>query len=447
MPERSRGVLRSKTRFRKASVQASLDTISGIDATQVLDSRGNPTVEVDLYTKGGVHGRAIVPSGASTGIHEAIELRDGNNSIYGGKSVLKAVANVVELIQPKILGKLCTSQRSIDQLMVKLDGTTNKSRLGANAILGVSMALAKAGASARKMPLYRYLARRTKYRLPVPMMNVINGGKHAGNRLAVQEFVIEPIGAETFGEGLRYGVEVYHALKSILLEKYGPSAINVGDEGGYAPPLESTRDALDAIAAGIKRAGYSEAEIRIGIDAASSSFFDRGTQRYKIDGKSLSAGELEDYYSELISSYSLLTIEDPFDEDSFSDFARFTAKFGSRLKVIGDDLYVTNKERISMGIKEKATNSILIKLNQIGSVTETLEAILMSKEAGYEIIVSHRSGETEDTFIAHLATAVESAFIKAGAPARGERTAKYNELLRIENELGVGRTFYAGRSF
>jgi enolase len=431
---------------RRTSGRASGEIISDLSSTQVLDSRANPTVEVDLHTRGGYHGRAIVPSGASTGIHEALELRDGNKAIYGGKSVLKAVANVVELIQPEILGRSCTEQDTIDRIMIKLDGTPNKSKLGANAILGVSMALSRAGASSRHESLYRYLAPRSKYRLPVPMMNVINGGKHAGNKLAVQEFIIEPIGAETFGEGLRYGVEVYHALKSILLEKYGQSAINVGDEGGYAPPLDSTREALDAILAGIRKAGYSESQIRLGIDAASSSFYDKKTQRYFIDGRSLSTGELEDYYSELVSTYPLLTIEDPFDEDSFSDFARFTQRFGERIKIIGDDLYVTNKERISKGIEEKATNAILIKLNQIGSVTETLEAISMSKKAGFEIAVSHRSGETEDTFIAHLATAVESAFIKAGAPARGERTAKYNELLRIENELGVGRASYAGHS-
>jgi enolase len=421
--------------------------ISDLRAIQVLDSRGNPTVEVDLQTASGFRGRAIVPSGASTGIHEALELRDGNDAIYEGKSVLKAVANVDELIKPKLLGLECTAQKEIDRKMVSLDGTPNKSKLGANAILGVSMALSRAAAASTGESLYRYLAPRKKYRLPVPMMNVINGGKHAGNKLAIQEFIIEPVGAETFAEGLRYGVEVYHSLKSVLAEKYGVSAINVGDEGGYAPPLESTRDALDAIILAIERAGYTETQIRLGLDPASSSFYDRATAKYTIDGKILAAGELEDFYSDLINSYPILTIEDPFDEDSFADFARFTKRFGSRIKVIGDDLYVTNRERISIGIRENATNAILIKLNQIGSVTETLEAISMSKAAGFEIIVSHRSGETEDTFIAHLATAVQSAFIKAGAPARGERTAKYNELLRIEAELGTAGASYAGRMF
>lgn len=428
------------------SASSSNDLISDLRASQVLDSRGNPTVEVDLLTKRGFRGRAIVPSGASTGIHEALELRDGNKTIYDGKSVLKAVANVDELIKPELVGQRCTVQEKIDQIMVQLDGTPNKSKLGANAILGVSMALARAAAASRGESLFRYLAPRDKYRLPVPMMNVINGGKHAGNKLAIQEFIIEPIGAQTFGKGLRYGVEVYHSLKAVLTEKYGVSAINVGDEGGYAPPLESTRDALDAIILAIQKAGYNETQIRLGLDPASSSFYDRASGKYAIDGKNLSAGELEDFYSDLMSSYPILTIEDPFDEDSFSDFARFTKKFGSRIKIIGDDLYVTNRERISIGIREKATNAILIKLNQIGSVTETLEAISMSKEAGFEIVVSHRSGETEDAFIAHLATAVESAFIKAGAPARGERTAKYNELLRIEDELGTAGTTYAGRT-
>ncbi len=401
---------------------------------------------MDLLTKKGFRGRAIVPSGASTGIHEALELRDGNPSIYNGKSVLKAVANVNELIKPALLGLACTEQQKIDGIMIELDGTPNKSKLGANAILGVSMALARAASSSKELPLYKYLNLKGKYKLPVPMMNVINGGKHAGNKLAVQEFLIEPIGAETFGEGLRYGVEVYHSLKAILVEKYGVSAINVGDEGGYAPPLELTQDALDAIVLAIRKAGYDENQIRLGIDAASSSFYDKASGKYTIDGKSFSAGDLEDYYSELLSTYPILTIEDPFDEDSFSDFAHFTAKFQSKLKIIGDDLYVTNKQRIAKGIETRATNAILIKLNQIGTVTETVEAISMSKSAGFEIVVSHRSGETEDTFIAHLATAVESTFIKAGAPARGERTAKYNELLRIEDELGPSKAVYAGTS-
>lgn len=309
------------------------------------------------------------------------------------------------------------------------------------------MALSRAASSSRREPLYKYLARRSKYRLPIPMMNVINGGKHAGNKLVVQEFLIEPVGADTFAESLRYGVEVYHSLKSVLWDKYGPSAINVGDEGGYAPPLESTKEAFDAIQSAIRKAGYDESVIRLGMDSASSSFYDKSNQVYTIDGKSLSSGELEDFYTDLTGTYPLLTLEDPFDEDSFGDFARITQRLGNKVKIIGDDLYVTNKNRISRGISEKATNAILIKLNQIGTVTETLEAISMSKDAGFEIVVSHRSGETEDTFIAHLATAVESTFIKAGAPARGERTAKYNELLRIEQELGSNSSSYASKLF
>jgi enolase len=422
------------------------DEIADIQARQVLDSRGNPTVEVDLSTRNGSSGRAIVPSGASTGIHEALELRDGNKEVYDGKSVLKALANVQVVIRPKLLGQHCTAQSKIDRVMIELDGTPNKSKLGANAILGVSMAACRAAADSRQVTLYRYLADRSKYRLPVPMMNVINGGKHAGNNLAIQEFHVEPIGAETFSEALRFGVEVYHSLKLILKDKYGASAINVGDEGGYAPPLDSTRDALEAMILAIKKAGYSENEIRLGLDAASSDLFDTNTQKYSIDGRTLDSGELLDFYSELLGSYPILTLEDPFDEDSFSDFANITSKFGSRVKIIGDDLYVTNKERIAIGIREKATNAILIKLNQIGSVSETLEAISMSEKAGFEIIVSHRSGETEDTFISHLATAVQSTFIKTGAPARGERTAKYNELLRIEGELGMENSTFAGVS-
>ena len=421
-------------------------TIVRVSSRQVLDSRGNPTVETDVFLRRGASGRGTVPSGASTGIHEALELRDGKKNAFDGKSVLKAVANVNKQIGPKMLGRSATDQESLDMLMLRLDGTRNKSNLGANAILSVSMALARAAAVSENEPLYRYLIKRKKYRIPVPMMNVINGGKHAGNNLAIQEFLIEPVGGKDYAEGLRYGVEVYHALRSVLQEKYGPSATNVGDEGGYAPPLEKTSDAIDAILTAIKNAGYSESQIRIGLDAASSSFFDEKTASYHIDGKVLSSGELMDYYQNLVTTYPILTLEDPFDEDAFEDFAKITSKFERKVKIIGDDLYVTNPERIKKGTQIKATNAILIKLNQIGSVTETLEAIKMSKESRLAIAVSHRSGETEDTFISHLATAVESHFIKSGAPARGERTAKYNELLRISEELG-SNAGYAGSHF
>jgi enolase len=325
--------------------------------------------------------------------------------------------------------------------MIALDGTPNKKRLGANAILGVSMAVAKVAASSQGKPAYKYLRDLPSYKLPVPMMNVINGGKHAGNKLAVQEFQIEPVGASSCSEAIRIGDEVYHSLGSVLKAKYGPSAINVGDEGGYAPPLEMTGDALEAILLAISDAGYDESTVHIGIDAASSSFYNNKDSTYQMDRKKFSRGELGDYYEELVRTYPIRTLEDPFDEDDFDDFAQITRKLGNRIKIIGDDLYVTNPERIKIGIRKKATNAILIKLNQIGTVTETLDAIKMSKEAGMDVVVSHRSGETEDTFISHLATSQESLFIKTGAPARGERTAKYNELLRIEEHLGENAMF------
>ncbi len=410
-------------------------------ARQVLDSRGNPTVEVDVWTQDGSKGRGTVPSGASTGIHEALELRDGDMKRFHGKGVLKAVSNVNNRIRSRVIGKDARAQREIDELMIALDGTPNKKRLGANAILGVSMAVTRVAASSQGKPAYKYLRDLPSYKLPVPMMNVINGGKHAGNKLAVQEFQIEPIGASSCSEAIRIGDEVYHSLGSVLKAKYGPSAINVGDEGGYAPPLEMTGDALEAILRAISDAGYDESTVHIGIDAASSSFYNDKDSTYQIDGKKFSSGELENYYEELVRTYPIRTLEDPFDEDDFDDFAQITRKLGNRIKIIGDDLYVTNPERIKIGIRKKATNAILIKLNQIGTVTETLDAIKMSKEAGLDVVVSHRSGETEDTFISHLATSQESLFIKTGAPARGERTAKYNELLRIEEELGSEALF------
>ena len=415
--------------------------ITDLKARQVLDSRGNPTVEVDVWTRDGSTGRGTVPSGASTGIHEALELRDGDMKRFHGKGVLKAVSNVNNRIRSRVIGKDARAQREIDELMIAVDGTPNKKRLGANAILGVSMAVAKAAASSQGKPAYKYLRDLPSYKLPVPMMNVINGGKHAGNKLAVQEFQIEPVGASSCSEAIRIGDEVYHSLGSVLKAKYGPSAINVGDEGGYAPPLEMTGDALEAILLAISDAGYDESTVHIGIDAASSSFYNNKDSTYQLDGKKLSAEELESYYEELVRTYPIRTLEDPFDEDDYDDFVQITRKLGNRVKIIGDDLYVTNLERIKRGILKKATNAILIKLNQIGTVTETLDAIKVSKDAGLDIVVSHRSGETEDTFISHLATSQESLFIKTGAPARGERTAKYNELLRIEEELGSKALF------
>jgi enolase len=360
--------------------------------------------------------------------------------------VLKAVANVNKQIGPKLLGRSANDQQDLDTLMLKLDGTRNKSNLGANSILSVSMAVARAAAASKNEPLFRYLSKKKDYKLPVPMMNVINGGKHAGNNLSLQEFLIEPVGGKSYIESLRYGVEVYHALKNVLREKYGANSTNVGDEGGYAPPLSKTTDALDAIMNAIRDAGYDESQIKLGLDAASSSFYDAKTLAYQVDGRTLTSGELSDYYESISSTYPVLTLEDPFAEDSFEDSAKITAKLGRKIKIIGDDLYVTNPDRITKGIQMKATNAVLIKLNQIGTVSETLEAIRLAKSAKFVIAVSHRSGETEDTFIAHLATAVGAHFIKTGAPARGERTAKYNELIRIAEELGP-EALYAGPSF
>src|SRR4029077_19815399 len=409
---------------------ASDSEITDLKARQVLDSRGNPTVEVDAWTRDGSKGRATVPSGASTGIHEALELRDGDMKRFHGKGILKAVSNVNDRIRTRVIGKDARAQREIDGLMIAVDGTSNKKRLGANAILAVSIAVARVAALSQGEPAYKHLRDLPSYKLPVPMMNVINGGKHAGNKLAVQEFQIEPVGASSCSEAIRIGDEVYQSLSSVLKAKYGPSAINVGDEGGYAPPLEMTGDVLDAILEAITQAGYDESMVHIGIDAASSSFYNTKDSTYKLDGKNLSSGELEDYYEELVKTCPLRTLEDPFDEDDYDAFVQITRKLGDRVKIIGDDLYVTNPERIKKGIQKKATNAILIKLNQIGTVTETLDAIKLSKDADWEIVISHRSGETEDTFISHLATSQESLFIKTGAPARGERTAKYNELLR-----------------
>ena len=423
------------------SRKTSGSTIFDVKARQVLDSRGNPTVEADVWTRNGGLGRGTVPSGASTGIHEALEMRDGDPKRFHGRGVLKAVANVENLIKPAVLGRDAFRQREIDQIMIRLDGTPNKQKLGANAILAVSMAVARAAASSKGQPAYKYLKDQPRYKLPVPMMNVINGGKHAGNKLAVQEFQIEPVGAKSCSGAIRIGDEVYQSLGSIRKAKYGPSAINVGDEGGYAPPLEMTGDALEAILQAITEAGYDESTVHIGIDAASSAFYNTNDSSYHIDGKTLDSGELEDYYEDLAKTYPIRTLEDPFDEDDFDNFVRVTRKLGNKIRIVGDDLYVTNPERIKKGIEKKATNAILIKLNQIGTVTETLDAIEMSKKAGLAIVVSHRSGETEDNFISHLATSQESLFIKTGAPARGERTSKYNELLRIEEGLGRNALF------
>lgn len=424
---------------------ASSTIIRGIRAREVLDSRGNPTVEAEVVTSSST-GRASVPSGASKGEHEALELRDGDKKRFHGKGVLRAVSNVQRVIGPGVKGLEAKNQRKIDLTMIRLDGTPNKQRLGANAVLAVSMAAARAAANSRGISLYAQLHPAKTYTLPVPMMNVINGGEHAGNDLGVQEFLIEPVGASSCAEAIRMGSEVYHSLKELLVSRHGRSAINVGDEGGFAPPFRRTREALEIIADAVKASGYGEEEVRLGIDAAASTFYDKGSKTYSLDGKTMTPDALEDFYAEIQDEYGLLTIEDPFDEEAFESFASVTKRIGRRARVIGDDIYVTNVRRIKMGIRAKATNAVLIKLNQIGTVSETEDAIKMTGQEGWSAVISHRSGETEDPFIAHLSTAFGSDFVKAGAPARGERVAKYNELLRIQEELGA-KSRYAGRRF
>ncbi|MCX6670033.1 MAG: phosphopyruvate hydratase [Methanothrix sp.] len=409
--------------------------IEKIHAREILDSRGNPTVEVDVYTCCGF-GRAAVPSGASTGTHEALELRDGGDR-YNGKGVLKAVKNVNEVIAPELLGMNASAQREIDEFMIEMDGTPHKSSLGANAILGVSLATAKAAASSVGMPLYRYLGGVNTTRLPVPSFNVLNGGKHAGNELAIQEFMIQPTGAKTFSEGLRMAAETYHSLGKILQGKYGVGAANVGYEGGFAPPLNKTRDALDAIMSARDAAGYEE-EIKIGLDSAASSFYLDGG--YSVDGDRLSPGELIDYYADLVNTYPIILLEDPFEEEAYDDFARLTAKLPGTI-IVGDDLYVTNMKRLEKGIKMCASNALLLKLNQIGSVSEAFDAARLSFRAGWKVMASHRSAETEDSALADVAVALGCELLKTGAPARSERTAKYNQLLRIQEELGEAASY------
>ncbi|HEY6283465.1 MAG TPA: phosphopyruvate hydratase [Nitrososphaerales archaeon] len=414
-------------------------------ARQILDSRGNPTVEAEILTTSSV-GRASVPSGASKGKHEAVELRDGDAKRFHGKGVSKAVSNINKVIGPRLKGLYSGDQSRIDRTMIRLDGTTNKGKLGANAILALSMASARAAANADLVSLFARLWPAKEYTLPVPMMNVINGGEHAGNELAIQEFLVEPVGAKSCREAIRMGAEVYQSLKGILVSKYGKGAINVGDEGGFAPPLGKTRDALRAIADAVMDAGYGEDQIRLGIDAAASTFYNQDSDTYVVDEKRMTSSKLEDFYSSLKDEYGLLTIEDPFEEESFDAFASITRRLGRSMKIIGDDIYVTNVRRIRRGMKAKATNAILIKLNQIGTVSETEDAIKLAQKAKWSVVVSHRSGDTEDPFIAHLATAFGADFIKTGAPARGERVAKYNELIRIQEELR-SRASYAGQRF
>ena len=413
--------------------------IEKITAREILDSRGNPTVEVDVELESGACGRASVPSGASTGEHEALELRDGDSSRYGGKGTLKAVANVNEVIAPALLGVSALEQRRIDRMMIDLDGTPKKSRLGANAILGVSLAVAKAAANYLGLPLYRYLGGTNTYVMPVPMMNIINGGSHSDAPIAFQEFMIRPVGAPSFREGLRMGAEVFHALKKVLHSRGLSTA--VGDEGGFAPALAGTEDALDSIMAAIAAAGYKAGrDVTIGMDCASSEFYRDGVYDYTVfegeKGCRRTADEQIDYLEQLITKYPIDSIEDGMSENDWEGWRRLTERIGGRCQLVGDDLFVTNVEFLSRGIAEHCANAILIKVNQIGSLSETMDAIEMAHRHGYATVTSHRSGETEDATIADIAVATNSGQIKTGSLSRSDRMAKYNQLLRIEEELG-----------
>ncbi|HJC78191.1 MAG TPA: phosphopyruvate hydratase [Candidatus Alistipes merdipullorum] len=413
--------------------------IEKITAREILDSRGNPTVEVDVELESGACGRASVPSGASTGEHEALELRDGDSSRYGGKGTLKAVANVNEVIAPALLGVSALEQRRIDRMMIDLDGTPTKSRLGANAILGVSLAVAKAAANYLGLPLYRYLGGTNTYVMPVPMMNIINGGSHSDAPIAFQEFMIRPVGAASFCEGLRMGAEVFHALKKVLHSRGLSTA--VGDEGGFAPALAGTEDALDSIMAAIAAAGYKAGrDVTIGMDCASSEFYRDGVYDYTVfegeKGCRRTADEQIDYLEQLITKYPIDSIEDGMSENDWEGWRRLTERIGGRCQLVGDDLFVTNVEFLSRGIAEHCANAILIKVNQIGSLSETMDAIEMAHRHGYATVTSHRSGETEDATIADIAVATNSGQIKTGSLSRSDRMAKYNQLLRIEEELG-----------
>lgn len=421
-----------------------MSAIVDITARQILDSRGNPTIEVDVTLESGAVGRAAVPSGASTGAHEAVELRDDDKKTYLGKGVLKAVENVNTEIAGELLGLDPEEQVFIDQTMCELDGTPNKKKLGANAILGVSMAVAKSVAAELDMPLYKYLGGPYAHLLPTPMMNIINGGAHADNPVDFQEFMIMPTGAQSFSEGLRCGAEVFHALKS-QLKKAGMNT-NVGDEGGFAPAVNSATEALDFIMKAIDSAGYKPGEdVMIALDCASTEFFKDGKYLLEGEGRTLTSAELTDYYAQLCAAYPICSIEDGLAEDDWSGWANLTAKLGDKVQLVGDDLFVTNSNRLIRGIEEKSGNAILVKVNQIGTLTETFEAIEMAKRANFGIILSHRSGETEDATIADLAVATNAGQIKTGSLSRSDRIAKYNQLLRIEEELGPAAR-YAGAS-
>ena len=420
-----------------------MTTIKSIKGRQILDSRGNPTVEVDVELADGVVGRAAVPSGASTGSHEAVELRDGDPSKFQGKGVLKAVNNINRIIAPAIVGMSALKQEAIDQTMIALDGTPNKGKLGANAILGVSLAVAHAAANSKGVPLYRYLGGKEAYLLPVPLMNILNGGKHAEDSVDLQEFMVVPAGAKSFAHALQIGSEVYHALKKVLKKKGANTS--VGDEGGFAPRLATNREAVEVILSAIEAAGYKPGKnCFIALDPASSEFYKDGKYVLAKEGVSFTSTEMVSYYSKLVSAYPVISIEDGMAEDDWDGWKLLNEKLGNEIQLVGDDLYTTNKERLRRGIKAHSSNSILIKLNQIGTLSETLEVMNMAKKAGWTSVVSHRSGETEDTTISDLAVAMNCGQIKSGAPCRSERVAKYNRLLRIEEELGK-RAVYAGR--
>lgn len=421
-----------------------MSAIESVYARQILDSRGNPTVEVVLSTEFGVTGKGLVPSGASTGDAEAWERRDGDKSVYMGKGVLEAVKAVNEVIAPAVIGMEVSDQRSLDATMIELDGTANKGKLGANAILGVSLAAIYAAAEEADQPLYRYLGGTNGHILPVPNMNIMNGGAHADFATDIQEYMISPYGFETYSEALRAGVEVYHTLKSVL-KKEG-LATGLGDEGGFAPKMKSNEDSLKYIMRAIEAAGYEPGkQIGISLDVASSEFYNKETNKYHFDGEDCEAAYMLDYYENLINEYPIVSIEDPFQEEGWEDWAAITARLGDRLQFVGDDLLVTNPARLAKGIELGAANSLLVKLNQIGSVTETLDAIELATKSGFTSMVSHRSGETSDTTISDLAVAKNTGQIKTGAPARGERIAKYNRLIEIEEELG-SNAVYAGYS-
>ncbi len=416
-------------------------SIEAVGAREILDSRGNPTVEVEVALDDGTLARAAVPSGASTGAFEAVERRDGDDDRYLGKGVRQAVAAVLDQIGPELLGFDAHEQRLVDSAMIDLDGTDNKGSLGANAILGVSLAVAKAAAESARLPLFRYLGGPNAHVLPVPMLNILNGGAHADSSVDVQEFMVAPIGAATFSEALRWGAEVYHALKSVLKSK--GLATGLGDEGGFAPSLPSNREALDLIAVAVEKAGFALGDdVALALDVAATEFHTDGS--YRFENEARSAAQMIEYYTELVGAYPLVSIEDPLSEDDWEGWAAITAALGDRVQIVGDDLFVTNPQRLQRGISERSANSLLVKVNQIGTLTETLDAVALAHRGGFTCMMSHRSGETEDTTIADLAVATDCGQIKAGAPARSERVAKYNQLLRIEEELDDAAR-YAGR--